>query len=98
MQSIVFEYVLDSQGQPLRRLNSGDIVRHFKGNIYRIIGIAKHSEMKEDMVVYERLYGIERMMFVRPAKMFMSEVDKAKYPNSDQKYRFERIQIVDMTE
>ena len=43
--------------------------RHFKGNEYRVIGIASHSETLEPMVVYQALYG-EGGLWVRPAKMW----------------------------
>ncbi|MFH0852849.1 MAG: DUF1653 domain-containing protein [bacterium] len=48
--------------------------KHYKGNEYEVIGIAKHSETLEDMVVYRALYG-ERQMWVRPANMFLEEVE-----------------------
>ena len=47
----------------------GKYYRHFKGNIYRILHIAKHSETLEDMVVYQAMYG-ERGIWVRPLAMF----------------------------
>ena len=72
------------------RLTPGDIVRHFKGNRYEILYIAKDSETMEDMVVYRALYG-ERGLWVRPLDMFLSPVDREKYPNADQAYRFEKV-------
>lgn len=49
--------------------------RHFKGNLYRLIGIAKDSETLEDLVVYQALYG-EHQMWVRPADMFFGTVER----------------------
>mgnify|MGYP001413996435 CR=1 FL=1 len=48
--------------------------RHYKGNMYQVIGVAKHSETLEEMVVYKALYG-EGELWVRPLKMFLGEVE-----------------------
>ncbi|EES50197.1 DUF1653 domain-containing protein [Clostridium botulinum] len=66
------------------------VYKHFKGNNYLVLYIAKHTETMEDMVVYCELYG-NRNIWVRPLKMFMSEVDHKKYPLEKQKYRFEFV-------
>ena len=50
------------------------IYKHFKGNIYELIGEAKHSETLESMVVYRALYG-ERGLWVRPAHMWSEMVE-----------------------
>jgi hypothetical protein len=52
--------------------------RHFKGNEYQVIGVAKHSETLEPMVVYQALYG-EKGIWVRPATMWNEIVEKDGY-------------------
>ncbi len=68
-----------------------EMYRHFKGNLYQIRCLAKHSETRELMVVYQAMYGTFEI-FVRPLSMFMEEVDREKYPGAKQKYRFELLQ------
>ena len=72
------------------RIVPGDIVRHFKGNEYEILCFALDSETQEEMVVYRALYG-EHGVWVRPKAMFLSKVDREKYPNVEQEYRFEKV-------
>lgn len=69
-----------------------EMYRHFKGDIYQIRCLAKHSETGEMMVVYQAMYDTFQI-YVRPLAMFMEEVDSLKYPDSGQRYRFE---LVDM--
>lgn len=75
-------------GDRMNKLVINGIYKHFKGDYYLVEGIALDSETKEEMVVYRRLYG-DCGLWVRPKKMFLSEVDYEKYPNVKQKYRFE---------
>jgi len=76
----------------MRDIKINGVYKHFKGDSYLVIDIAYDSETKEKMVVYRRLYG-DGSLWVRPLDMFLSEVDKNKYPNVRQKYRFELQEI-----
>ena len=73
---------------------AGEYFRHFKGNCYKIIAVGHHSETGEKLVIYYDLSGINSTIdnpCIRPLDMFMSEVDHEKYPNTTQKYRFEKV-------
>lgn len=71
-----------------RELKIKGIYKHFKGDLYIVEDVAIHSETKEKYVVYRGLYG-KSELYIRPYDMFLSEVDKQKYPHVEQKYRFE---------
>ena len=74
-----------------------EIWKHFKGNLYKIIAVGHHSETKDKLVVYFDLSSKNSTVddpCIRPLNMFMSEVDRDKYPDVKQKYRFELAQTV----
>ena len=77
-----------------RELKINGIYKHFKDKYYIVVDLAYDSETKEEMVVYRRLYG-DGSLWVRKKDMFLSEVDKIKYPNVEQKYRFELVEEID---
>lgn len=72
----------------MRKIKINGIYKHFKGNYYLVLDIAKHSETKEEYVIYRELYN-DGNIWIRPINLFLSEVDHQKYPNIKQKYRFE---------
>lgn len=86
---------------PMRRplFEPGDIVQHFKREtvsdpqsndyLYEVVGVAIHTESKEPLMIYRALYGV-KSLYARPLKMFYSLVDREKYPDIKQTYRFEK--------
>ena len=79
-----------SKAEVYKREMVGKRFRHFKGSIYVVTNIGVHSETEKLVVVYESESN-RNLVWVRPLDMFLSEVDKKKYPDVKQKMRFEII-------
>lgn len=84
----------------MERFKIGDIVKHFKREnvsqesaeyLYKILAFASHTENGEKLVIYQALYPPYKTC-ARPYDMFVSEVDREKYPDVKQQYRFEVVE------
>lgn len=91
----------DADNTVQRDIRVGDIVRHFKREwvsqetseyMYKVIAFAQHTETGEKLVIYQAMYAPFKIC-ARPYAMFMSEVDREKYPEIGQKYRFEKVEV-----
>lgn len=72
---------------------AGNVYRHFKGGLYVVQGVAVHSETAELLVIYTSKDEPQKM-WARPLEMFLSPVDKKKYPMAKQKKRFALVREV----
>lgn len=68
------------------------VYRHFKGDYYLLEDVARHSEDNSEYVIYRKLYG-DGSLWIRPKAMFLEPVDRAKYPDCEQEYRFQLMEI-----
>ena len=79
-------------GNTIHQIEAGRVYRHFKGKLYLVLDVtAHHSETGEQYVIYKALYG-DCKIYVRPYIMFASGVDREKYPDVEQLYRFELVE------
>ena len=69
------------------------IYRHFKGGEYMVIGVATHTDTNEKLVIYMDLESDKT--WARPYEEFLSKVDREKYPDAQQDYRFELVEVED---
>ena len=76
----------------MRDVQLGQVYRHFKGDYYLVEALARDSETNEPCVIYRKLYG-DGGLWLRPLEMFLSKVEKEKYPDCPQEYRFELQEI-----
>ena len=75
----------------MNKLEPMTVVKHFKNNQYLVLGVAQDASLEtNEFVVYRSLYE-DRKLFVRPVAEFLSDVDKEKYPDVQQKERFEYV-------
>lgn len=78
------------EAQEWTMIMGGNVYRHFKGGLYLVHGVAVNSETAELLVVYSN-QDDHCKIWARPLEMFLSLVDKEKYPRARQKRRFERV-------
>lgn len=76
----------------MREIKIHGIYKHFKGDYYLVEEIAKDCETLEDVVIYRKLYD-DGTCWIRPLNDFLGEIDKEKYPNVEQIYKFELIEV-----
>lgn len=76
----------------MNELKINGVYKHFKGDYYIVLDIAEHTETGEKLVIYRALYG-DNKLYARPYDMFLSKVDREKYPDVEQEYRLELQEI-----
>ena len=79
----------------MRKIKIGNVYKHFKNKYYIVLDIVNDCESNNDeeykkIIIYKALYG-DFLTWARPYEMFASEVDRDKYPDVKQKYRFEEV-------
>ncbi len=72
------------------RINVGDKVVHFKGGVYKVLAIARHADDLGVYVVYQALEAPNEV-WIRGIEAFLSPVDRQKYPQARQQFRFEKM-------
>ena len=80
----------DAMAVEVREIKAGQLYRHFKGTLYRVMAVAEHTESGQSLVVYHA-ESAPGKVWVRPLTMFMSAVNREKYPTVEQNYRFELV-------
>ena len=73
----------------MRTIQSNKLYKHFKGGFYQVLNVAKHTETGEMLVIYREVS--KDTIYARPYDMFNSKVDKEKYPEVEQEYRFDDL-------
>lgn len=73
-----------------REIQIGEVYRHFKGDTYRVIAIANHTETGDRLVIYKALYG-DGNVYARPYDMFAGEIKCKLNERESQRYRFELV-------
>lgn len=72
----------------MRELKIKGVYKHFKGDLYLVEDLAQYTEDDTQLVIYRALYE-DTKLYARPLDMFLSPVDREKYPDVEQEYRFE---------